>query len=211
MITLIFNPPERLTDHFQVATDVTPWSREYTKTRHGVTPDRERASFGIRGVLEPLTASARELEHATGLYLLAYDLPAPALYVGIAAEARSPEGILRRLRKHCIKAMGANIGGAGSTGGVHHPRRWSQFAVRRHACLGAADGQTDVRFTTARVSEGNGKAALEHFERLICSNTDGLLDQICDRLWGLGAGDVELLTSGTVGLRAQVEHRISLW
>lgn len=214
MISLNFKPAQRIVDHFLVTPDLTPWGRSYVKTQHGQTPERERANFhSIRQVLQPRTDEAQRLEGATGLYMLAFDHPFPSLYVGIAAEANNPEGILRRLRKHCIKAMGSNVGSATSTGGVHHPRQWCAFAIERHTFFdGAQDHLTDVRFTDAQASGGNHKAVLQDFERLICRNADGVLDGICDRIWpGCAAQDVCLLTSGTVHLRPGFNYRIYLW
>lgn len=214
MITLTFTTPQTIAEHFEVVPDTTLWDRSYVKTAHGLTPQRERATFhNIKGILSPTTETARRLDGATGLYMLAFDLPTPSLYIGIAAQAKNPEGILRRLRKHCIKAMGSNVGSATSTGGVHHPRQWCDFAVARHAVLyGAPDDLGDVRFATAQVDTGNHKAELQNFERLICSNTEGVLDGICAKLWpDRLACDVRLLTSGTVHLRGDFDYRIRLW
>jgi hypothetical protein len=214
MITMTFEQPRLLKDHFRVVTDATPWNRTYVKTPHGITPLRERATFQkINQVLLPKSPTAHRLDKATGLYMLAFDLPTPSLYVGIAAEAQSPEGILRRLRKHCIKAMGSNVGNPGSTGGVHHPRKWTDFAIQRHAFLnGVQDPLGDVRIATAQVSSGNTKADLQNFESLICSNSDQILDRICDELWvGTSSSNVRLLTSATVHLRGIFEHRLLLW
>lgn len=214
MITMIFEEPRLLQDHFQVVSDATSWNRTYAKTAHGMTPLRERATFQkINQVLLPKTEIAHRLDKATGLYMLAFDLPTPSLYVGIAAEAKSPEGILRRLRKHCIKAMGSTVGNPGSTGGVHHPRRWAEFAVQRHAFLnGAQDSLGDARFAMAQVSTNNTKADLQNFESLICRNSDQTLDRICARLWdGASSENVRLLTSATVDLRGVFDHRLLLW
>ena len=214
MIELSFHTLQRLAAHFEVRPDLTPWARTYIKTAHGLTPLRERATFGgIQQVLQPLIHSVHELERATGLYLLAFDRPTPALYVGIAADGRAPEGILRRLRKHCVKALGSNVGSGQSTGGVHHPRQWCEFAVDRYnQTEGLIDDLGDARFTHAQTSEGNSKLALQGFERLVCQNADGVLDGICDRLWaGSSARDIRLLTSGSVRLPAGFEHRIHLW
>ncbi len=211
---LIFAAPERLTDHFRVAPDTTGWNGCYVKTPHGRTPQRARASFGtINKILEPITPLGSSLAGATGLYMLAFERPAPALYVGIAALARQPEGILRRVRKHGIKAMGSNVGRASSTGGVHHPFLWGSFAATRHAFLkGVTDDLSDVRFVTAQASAGNHKADLQHFEHLICRNVNGILDTLCDKLWpGRCASTVTLLTKATVGLRANQDYSIKLW
>jgi len=203
-----------LQDHFQVIPDATSWGRSYIQTAHGKTPMRERATFRqIQQVLHPVTEVAHNLDKATGLYMLAFDLPSPALYVGIAAEAKSPEGILSRLRKHCIKAMGANVGNPGSTGGVHHPQKWAKFAVQRHAFFnGNEDVLSDVRFVTAQSSNGNNKFDLQNFEHQICNNTDQVLDSICTRLWeGKSSQDVCLLTSGTVHPRGELDCHMILW
>jgi hypothetical protein len=215
MISLKFNNLQQVTEQFQVSFDTTPWDRSYVQTVHGNTPQRARASYnGITQVLHPTTPESAMLKHATGVYLVAFDLPTPALYVGIAAEsAKNPEGILRRLRKHCIKAMGSNMGSNTSTGGVHHPQKWCQFAMKRHEYLnGKLDNLGDVRFTHAKASEGNHKSILQDFERLICSNTAGVLDQIYSLLWpGSNTRDVCLLTSGTVHHRGAFDYQIQLW
>ena len=214
MITMTFEQPRLLKEHFRVVPDATPWNRTYVKTTHGMTPLRERATFqNIQHVLAPMTEVAHQLHKATGLYMLAFDLPSPALYVGIAAEAKSPEGILRRIRKHCIKAMGSSVGNACSTGGVHHPRQWAEFAIRRHSFLdGAQDLLLDVRFVTAQVSTGNSKSDLQNFECLICSNTDQVLDRICAKLWNGGSSqNVSLLTSRIVHLRHDFDYSLQIW
>lgn len=214
MITLTFEQPRLLKDHFEVMPDATPWNRTYIKTRHGTTPERGRATYQtVQRVLRPQTEIAHHLAEATGLYMLAFDLPSPALYVGIAAEAKRPEGILRRLQKHCVKAMGSNVGKFGSTGGVHHPSKWSDFAIQRHVFLnGTHDALADVRFITAQVNEGNEKTHLEHFEAILCSNLDRSLDQICAKLWEGGAAhNIRLLTDRFSRLRGAFDHRLLLW
>jgi hypothetical protein len=214
MTSLTFNAPQLLSDHFIVSPDLTHWTRSYVKTPHGTTPQRDRASFQkIGGVLQPETDLAFELDHTTGLYLLAFDLPEPSLYVGIAAEGKSPEGIARRVRKHSVKSMGSHVGSVNSTGGVHHPAKWRNFAISRHEHFdGGQDVLSDVRFAYASASGGNNKATLQNFERLICSNARGVLDQICSALWpGSGANGVLLLTSGTVRVQGEFDYLINLW
>lgn len=214
MTSLTFNSPQFISDHFIVSTDLTHWTRSYMKTPHGTTPQRNRASFQkIDGVLQPETDLGFALDQATGLYLLAFDLPQPSLYVGIAAEGKNPEGVARRIRKHCVKSMGSHVGSIDSTGGVHHPGKWRKFAISRHEHFdGAEDVLADVRFVHAIATVGNQKAILQKFERLICSNARGVLDQICSKLWPVcGADDVWLLTSGTVRLQSEFDYSIHLW
>ncbi len=214
MSNLTFEAPQLISKHFIVSPDLTQWTGSYVKTPHGTTPQRDRASFHkIDTVLQPDTELAFELDQKTGLYLLAFDLPKPSLYVGIAADGKSPEGISRRLRKHSVKTMGSHVGSIHSTGGVHHPAKWRDFAIRRHEHFdGAQDLLTDARFAFANASGGNQKAILQNFERLICSNARGVLDQICSALWpGFTAQDVYLLTSGTVRVQGEFDYLIDLW
>lgn len=215
MYNLKVSLPQSIPEHFGVSSDLTPWSGAYTRTKHGLTPTRPRATYGgIPQVLKPLSPEASGLDAATGLYMLAFDLPTPSLYVGIAAEGGSAEGVLRRLRKHCIKAMGSHVGASdSSTGGVHHPRQWCAYAQDRHSARdGQPDDLGDARFVVARVVEGNSKPVLEAFESMICRNAEGVLDGICERLWPGGrAKDVRLLTSGMRRRHLAMDFRIHLW
>jgi hypothetical protein len=132
----------------------------------------------------------------TGLYLMAFDLPTPHIYVGIAAAGgRAPEGVLNRMRKHCIKTMGMN-GGLG----VHHPKKWQQFALARYQFMQqrkTTDKLEDVRFLYGSSSDSNPKATLEHFEAMICSNHQNSLTDICNQLWPeTPAGNITLITQG---------------
>ena len=214
MTSLTFNSPQFISDHFIVSPDLTHWTRSYVKTPHGTTSQRDRASFQkIDRVLQPETDLAFALDQATGLYLLAFDLPQPSLYVGIAAEGPNPEGVARRIRKHCVKSMGSHVGSIDSTGGVHHPAKWRKFAISRHEHFdGAEDVLADVRFVHASATDGNQKSILQNFERLICSNAEGVLDQMRAALWpDYESKGVLLLTSGTVRLQDGFDGSIHLW
>ena len=127
---LTFAPPQKLSDHFSIPCDKSRWTGaagEYSACidakgkKIGLTPARERATFhSLSRAMTPVTPNGKALNSTFGVYLLAFDVPSPAFYVGVAASSRrSPEGILSRIRKHRVKLTCSHIGGSASThGGV---------------------------------------------------------------------------------------------
>ncbi len=226
--TLRFASLEKIRDHFLVPTDDTLWvPGEYevcVDTRGkktGLTPVRKRAPFQTltRG-MSATSEIGENLSETYGLYLLSFDLPFPAIYVGIAASSgRSPEGILSRIRKHRIKLTASHVGASATThGGVNHTSGWRDFATHRavyYAEHHVADQWQDGRFACGLFQPSGApcshKKQAEWFESQLIAN-DGVMGQIVQLLWS----DVELpavfwLTKSTSsGLRPR-EPRIELW
>jgi hypothetical protein len=148
--------------------------------------------------------------------LFAANEPQLTLYVGIASsDANKPEGFLNRLKKHRTKATGSHVGTPTSTGGVHHPEKWRNFACQRFNALGGSgDTLKDVQFVTSSLVDSalQPKVILENFENTIISNDDGILDQIVDLFWpGKKSADITLLNGTTGHGRIGPEDKFKLW
>ena len=216
---LRFQAPLTLSDHFAVPVDQTAWTaQEHHSCKHGWAPVRPRASFVTwQASLLAQTQHGRDWERSFGIYLLAADVPSPTLYVGIAAQnVKSSEGLGKRLKKHRVKTTASHVGAsATSTGGVHHPKRWQNFARARFVALaGQGDGLQDVRVTRAAI-EGvaiQAKTDLQRFENSIMANHNGVLQTIVDRLWpGTHVEDVRLLNGAQGRRKMGPEDQIMIW
>jgi hypothetical protein len=208
---LKFTLPVLLSDHFTMPVDDTTWGGyDYIEIpKQGQTPSRQQASFkNFKKSMVGKTDYAAALEKTYGVYLLAFDLPTPNLYIGIAASSSSaPEGVASRIRKHRIKATGTNVGTHfKNVGGVHHPEKWRVFAKDRakyFASKNMLDDCSDMRLSVGVLTNDKGiteesqpRADLEYFEHIIFSNTYGVLDRICNKLWP-NSDHVNILTSCT--------------
>jgi ethanolamine utilization cobalamin adenosyltransferase len=112
----------------------------------------------------------KQLPHAHGVYVIGFIDPVPAIYVGIAADDKvKPEGILTRLQKHRVKVTGSHVHEKPNQGSILHPKRWGDFAARRHeafALRGKVDLLEDVVILTGSLGEGaNVKSELQYFEQ----------------------------------------------
>jgi hypothetical protein len=189
MTILRFSSPRLLSDEFDVPADSAIWpgatgtySDCYTAAGHraGRTPNRERASFSTLGrALRPKTHHAETLRADYGVYVMAFNSPRPAIYVGITAgRVKSPEGILRRLQKHRVKLTSSHVGaGPTKTGGVDHTLGWRNYAAERSnhfASLGKEDRAADGQFMIGSLlgfPEGMpDKPCLEWIERQLKKN-----------------------------------------
>jgi|GEM_PF-5941035 len=211
---LRFNAPLNVPIHFNVPADNTPWFPQvHAKNTQGWTPIRPRATFGTWGRgLDPIGTFSHwdglsySWNDVYGIYLFAADLPRPSLYIGIASNDTSkPEGVLVRLKKHRVKATGSHVGsGSASTGGVHHPESWRDFAIQRFGAFGGVgDVLNDVRVGVAML-EGSPiqcKADLERFEKAIIENQGGVLDAIVAKLWPrlAGSGQIRVINGASRG------------
>ena len=152
----------------------------------------------------PTTQDACRLKDYFGIYLVAFEIPEPSLYIGIASnDTKTSEGVLNRFKKHRVKTSGSHVGTTPiSTGGVHHPEKWRNFAQKRFAALnGQPDFLTDVRIVASSFinTTKQPKNDLERFESSIICNQNNVFDAIVDKLWpGKTAYDVRLL-NGTRG------------
>ena len=193
--------------NFDVPPDLTVWqSKDYFQTeKNGWTPKRDRATFvSWQKSVVPTTQAAHELNDYYGIYIVAFEVHEPSLYIGIASnDTKMSEGVLNRLKKHRVKTSGSQVGTAPtSTGGVHHPVNWRNFAQQRFEAMnGRPDFLTDVRIVVSSFinTTKQPKKDLERFESSIICNQNNVLDAIVDKLWpGKTAYDVRLL-NGTRG------------
>lgn len=174
--------PVRLADHFTVPPDDTDWPGcEYQRCvskngkSAGVTPRRAQATFQRHhSALVPTSDYGRSMEDAFGVYILTFEVPRSALYIGIAAACgRRPEGVLVRLRKHRVKVTGSRVGAnPAANGGVSHTEGWRPFAVERYEHFRAQNGFdtcADARICVGTLTARSGapKSWLEYFENRI--------------------------------------------
>jgi hypothetical protein len=135
MNTLKFGKVNKLSKHFDIPPDVSKWHGQYTHIpKEGNTPDRNQAVFGtFTKSLTPTTCFASGLKSAYGVYVIGVELPYRAIYIGIAAAgSKSPEGILKRIRKHRVKLTASHVGSNNHTvGGVNHTSGWRCIAKQR--------------------------------------------------------------------------------
>lgn len=191
-IKLNFAAPVNVADHFTVPADDTPWpDQHYTLTPDGSTPTRARAAFrNHQNSLVPATETARSLANAFGVYVLSFDVPYRAVYVGVAGcGGRRPEGVLSRLGKHRVKATGSHIGRESNvTGAVNHTVNWRRFAADRYRHFAKADKQdtlTDMRWSlgTLEGPEEPKTLLLEHFEHALFKDQSGVRTALVRLLW----------------------------
>lgn len=212
--------PIQATDAFKFPEDLTFWEpvsyeNDYRKCPSGGhTPIRERASYhSINNAAIPHERS--RWENRFGIYILLLSMPSPTIYVGIASEdARDPEGILSRFQKHCVKISGSHVGTLNGNGGVHHPKKWGEYAIDRHASLtGCPDDFSDLRIVTAAIQgeERQEKRDLECFEKCLFNNQFGLLEAIAEAAWPGFMGLPRLLNHVTPIKRELPNSRVRLW
>jgi hypothetical protein len=140
MTVLNFSTPQNFAVSFEVPVDHSAWNGQYERNTNGTSPVRDRI-LTVGNALIPKPNCMLAGQKVCGIYLLTFELPYKAFYVGIAAgDGQAPEGILSRLRKHRIKATGSN-GGIG----VHHPRQWRKFALDRFNYFQSKKNQTLVQ------------------------------------------------------------------
>lgn len=192
--------------NFDVPPDLTVWQpKDYLQTTQGWTPKRDRASFASwQKSVVPTTQDAHKLKNYFGIYIVAFEVPEPILYIGIASnDTKTSEGVLNRFKKHRVKTSGSQVGTAPtSTGGVHHPVNWRNFAQQRFEAMnGRPDFLTDVRIVVSSFinTTKQPKKDLERFESSIICNQNNALDQVAAMLWpGKTSNDIRLL-NGTRG------------
>jgi len=217
-------PPEKLSKHFLVPADQTEWRGSYLRCpKGGSTPDRNKAPFTIGKSLlplEPRTTLNERLERETsGLYMLAFDIPFAALYIGISVAAS--EGILTRIRKHRIKATGSHVGNQDCTsyGGVNHTEGWTCFAPKRHSYFSKRqqfDNCKDARLSFGKLSQSYADnkvhaAYLGYFEHAIKRRVQ-LLEKVIGLFWpGKKLDDVYMLTCSTHAGQRPPSPALRLW
>ncbi|MEA9602669.1 hypothetical protein VC188_11120 [Polynucleobacter sp. MG-28-Ekke-A2] len=218
---LLFNLPIKIDDHFLIPADTTTWTAYgYSRAIGGMTPYRDRASFAtLSKALVPTTSYGKSLSNTFGVYMIAFDYPRPAFYVGVAGnDGRAPDGIKKRISKHRVKATGSHIGLTQSkTGGVHHPMQWQYFAKLRARYFfenDTFDRCADARLVIGQMalSSLQPTTKLEYFEHLIYENVNNIRDYIYQLFWpGVEQSSVILLTSGSNNGLASQSPEIILW
>jgi hypothetical protein len=171
-LILTFSDKIKLSEHFEIPLDETPWQGLYNNT----APARELATFEtFTRALNPLQEYRDFYNNAFGVYILIFSIPCPAFYVGIA----SGESILNRIRKHRVKVTGSNVGS-----GVNHTREWRSFAQQR-AQLFVDGNQTDtcddaylLVGTLAGNEQCDDRCALEYFENALVNNKNGITEEM---------------------------------
>ncbi|RLD54775.1 MAG: hypothetical protein DRJ01_17585 [Bacteroidetes bacterium] len=226
---LKFTLPIYLKEYFVIPEDTTSWNKDYfdfvsgkKQTRY-FRPNRKRADFKSHGkALVPLSDSdIKNFIPEHGIYILVFQYPYPAIYVGIATE-NSTETITSRIKKHRVKITASNVGASDkSVGGVSHTKGWRIFAPGRFDYfngIGEIDTCQDVRLITGTFKASSGsenyKKEAEYFERMIESNKNTVLDSIISRLWPnekLKHGNIEMITTNVSrGIRPH-NPIIQLW
>ncbi|WP_426701841.1 hypothetical protein ACPPVV_02160 [Rhodanobacter sp. Col0626] len=198
--------PASLNKFYHVPADRTHWQDgDYRKLKTaGWTPARAPASFGCQTAALQKN-SAVGLERQYGIYVLGFTVPSPALYVGIAARSRVPEGIDTRLRKHRIKVTGSHVGSAPDRSGVNHTRQWREFAPERYrhfATTGCYDDLDDAMLLTGDIEGlediGDHKKVCEYFEHMLVNDVR-YFEILTRALLGVAADEVFRLNSGKGG------------
>jgi len=178
---LSFGPEQALSDLFLVPPDLTPWTNcAYDRT----TPCRQRATFRTLGrALVPHLGTRTWKGH--GIYVLAFSVPYPAIYIGLAVG----EEFVGRLRKHRVKATGSHISDGKDLGGVNHTAGWRVLAVARYqhfSQLGSPDTLSDARVLLGHVQTSGApnafRQACADFEAALLSE-GSLRDELLARLF----------------------------
>ncbi|WP_146182844.1 hypothetical protein [Limnohabitans sp. Jir72] len=198
---LQFHPPENLKNIFSIPLDLTSWEHStYHNTNQGDTPTRERATYStVSNALNYLPNQKNDLPEY-GLYILAFEIPEPHIYIGISTQDAAAN-IADRIKRHRVKATGSHVGNtSATTGGVHHPENWKIFACSRYAQmlrLNTPDDLSDTRILIAEISSEIPGIDLNTYEKYIMNNQNGVLDDICDKLWPKRNSDVIIINKIT--------------
>jgi hypothetical protein len=206
MNTLIFDKVKKLSEHFDIPPDCSKWNGQYRNIpKEGQTPDRLQASFEtVTNSLSPTTCFASGLKSIYGIYVIGVELPHPAIYIGIAAgESKSPEGILKRIRKHRVKVTASHVGSNNLTvGGVNHTLGWRCIAKQRaeyFQTINELDTCKDLWFAVGRAYDNSGanlidKMTLEVFESMLVCNHQDLYKKLSQFFWPNAVNVADCLT-----------------
>ena len=217
---LTIDRPILASQAFTFPEDTTPWVPENYHSNYrkcsggGKTPIRNRASFG-RLQNAVVAHQPDDWENLFGIYILFMEIPSPTIYIGIASEdARVPEGIFSRFKKHRVKITGSHVGNDVGHGGVHHPRKWGAYAIERYNHFGHhRDDLSDLKIAQARI-EGRSiqtKSDLERFEKHLFNNCSNVLDAIAKTMWAGNEQPVRLLNHVTKCKHSQTGDLVRLW
>ena len=131
-----------------------------------MAPDCSRASFNnLTKEMTATTFYCNPLGKTLGDYILAFNDPHPAFYVGVAeGGGKVPEGITNRILKHLVKVTGSHIGtGKYKTGGVNHTKHWRDYEVLRAQFY--SNKQVPDQFSDARLIIGKLVSPVPHLTK----------------------------------------------
>jgi len=146
MIEFNVYKPTAVGDLFNVAPDKSPWESTEKYVRKGSiwVPNRIK-TLNSNEILNPKNQKvdsffAKGSASNHGIYVMFF-AKQKIFYVGIAAQysykkngqikkLKSPEGILKRLRKHRLKCTGSNVWSINHTNSQHNG--WRRFALQRY-------------------------------------------------------------------------------
>jgi hypothetical protein len=215
---LLINQTLNLQDFFIVPPDETKWEpMEYilSGNKHKVlVPNRDRATFSsINNALISKSEYSNNLKNDLGIYLLSFDVPYRAFYVGVAGNGAKgkPEGVLKRISKHRIKVTASNVGVS-----VNHTKKWREFAFDRYQYFldkKMKDSCLDMRFNIGKIESGVTQTEmLEFFEHQILHNINDVRSRIYDLLWPNNMiNDVKMLTAASKKGYLPDDPEIYLW
>ena len=187
-ITYIVNHPIKLSDHFEIPMDQSKWDgTSYEKKGDNTVPVRDRI-IHFKNLLIPKTNYAQKYCTA-GLYLMFFN-DFKKFYVGIATKhAKTPEGILKRIRKHRAKATATYQ----ITQSINHteeePYGWRSLAKARYKKYGNKDQLEDCYLVTINPKDHENlvedeKNKLWFIENLISSNEHDVIKKILSLIPG---------------------------
>ena len=210
-ILTFHHPPLSFPAHFDIPPDRTAWPDP--QPYQNKTPNRPRAKFkNWKDALAPKTPIAKSLVGLHGVYILVFEHPHPAIFIGFTAvDTAIPDDILSSLKKHRVKVTGSHVGQThGTTGGVEHTKIWSDFAgprYRRSRAHGTeADLCEDVRFTFATLDAPDPPSAkdLKGFEYAL---SQGVAHRAVLKLfWPMGVPRVLPLSPGPARVAVSGSH-----
>jgi hypothetical protein len=144
-----------LADYFQVhPLDESEWDGTYERRDRVTIPLRHHFARNAEFVRPDLDDAIAAIVNGHGIYALASNEDKKILYIGRAGGIG--ERISSRIWKHRVKLTGSNCGA-----GVHHPRKWREYALERRMRR-VPDSLDDVQvavLSTPREMAANGLEA----------------------------------------------------
>ena len=198
---LTFDEPRKLTSDFNVPPDSTSWNKQYEGNSNNITPKRGTPHFKLNEALQPLSNSALP---DSGLFLLALEIPHKAIFIGFSENKSKKSNLIHRLCRYRTVITATNVGH------VHSPEKWQIFAKKRFDYFRYQkldDSCSDVRFVIGQI---NDSTEFRYFVNVIRNNSNGILDEICSRLWNeSNSKSVEILNNDV--REHDFKHKVVLW
>lgn len=194
-ITYIVNHPVKLIDHFDIPIDQSKWDgSSYEEKGSNTVPVRDRI-IHFKNLLIPKTNYAEQY-CTSGLYLMFFN-DFKKYYVGIACKlARTPEGTLKRIRKHRAKATATYQ----ITESIDHteeePYGWQSLAKARYKKYGNEDKLNDCYLVTLSPKDYNNindypdeKKKFFYLEKELSQNTNKEFKLLLKNIPGSGVSN----------------------